>query len=151
MARVDNEVNLLPSVLDRLLDNEPGVSREPAPSRSQNLRQLKLAVARDLEALLNARQEVLEELPQEFTEVARSLVTYGLPDFTSYSLLNDSDRLRIRRALERAIATFEPRLERVRVTLEAPRVYDQALSFRVEALLRVEPMPEPVRFDAMLQ
>ena len=31
---------------------------------------------------------------------------------------------------------FEPRLDRVRVTVEAPQQYDQALHFRVEALLR---------------
>ena len=100
----------MPSILDRLLDDEPEVSREPLPNRFQNLSQLKKAVARDLEALLNTRQEILEEVPSEFTEVSRSLLTYGLPDFTSFSLLSMNDRNRIRRALEQAIATFEPRL-----------------------------------------
>ena len=47
----------------------PEVSREPLPNRFQNLSQFKKAVARDLEALLNTRQEMLEELPPEFTEV----------------------------------------------------------------------------------
>ena len=80
--------HIVPSILDRLLDDEPEVSREPLPNRFQNLSQLKKAVARDLEALLNTRQEILEELPPEFTEVSRSLITYGLPDFSSLSLLN---------------------------------------------------------------
>ena len=151
MPRVDNELSILPSVLDRLLDDEPGTSREPIPNRFQNLRELKKAVTRDLEDLLNTRQEMLEELPSEFAEVSRSLVSYGLPDFTSFSLLSKHDRNRIRRAVEQAIANFEPRLARVNVTLEPPRDNDRALRFHIEALLRLEPAPELVTFDAVLQ
>jgi type VI secretion system protein ImpF len=65
--------------------------------------------------------------------------------------LSKHDRNRIRRALEQAIATFEPRLDRVSVTLELPREHDRALRFHIEAMLRVEPAPEPVSFDAVLQ
>lgn len=151
MPRIQREPNIVPSVLDRLLDDQPGVSQEPHANRLQNPRELERAVARDLEDLLNTRQETLEELPPEFTEVNRSLVTYGLPDFTSLSLFSINDRNRIRRALEQAVATSEPRLERVRVTLEEPRENDRGLRFRIEALLRVEPAPEPVTFDALLQ
>jgi type VI secretion system protein ImpF len=138
-------------VLDRLLDDEPDVLREPLSSRFQDLRRVKQAVVRDLEALLNTRQEILDELSPEFTEARRSLLTYGLPDFTSYTLLSLTDRNRIRRVLEQAIAIFEPRLDRVRVTLDAPRQYEQLLRFRIEAWLRVQPAPEPVAFDAVLQ
>jgi type VI secretion system protein ImpF len=151
MPRVDNELSILPSVLDRLLDDEPGTEREPIPNRFQNLRELKKAVTRDLEDLLNTRQEMLEELPSEFAEVSRSLVSYGLPDFTSFSLLSKHDRNRIRRAVEQAIANFEPRLARVSVTLEPPRDNDRAVRFHIEALLRLEPAPELVTFDAVLQ
>jgi type VI secretion system protein ImpF len=150
MPKSDYE-SIVPSILDRLLDDEPEVSREPLPNRFQNLAQLKKAVARDLEALLNTRQEILEEVPPEFIEVSLSLVTYGLPDFSSSSVLSTNDRNRIRRALEQAVATFEPRCERVRVHLEAPREQDRTLRFRIEALLRVEPAPEPVTFDAVLR
>ena len=151
MPKSDHELRIVPSILDRLLDDEPEVSRESLPNRFQNVFQLKKAVARDLEALLNTRQELLEEVASEFTEVGRSLVTYGLPDFSSFSLLNINDRNRIRRALEQAIATFEPRFERVRVNLEPPREQDRTLRFRIEALLRLEPASEPVTFDAVLR
>ena len=151
MPKSDHELRIVPSILDRLLDDEPEVLRESLPNRFQNVFQLKKAVARDLEALLNTRQELLEEVPSEFTEVGRSLVTYGLPDFSSFSLLNINDRNRIRRALEQAIATFEPRFERVRVNLEPPREQDRTLRFRIEALLRLEPASEPVTFDAVLR
>jgi len=151
MARIDSDVNIVPSILDRLLDDEPEISTEPASTRIKNLRSLERSVARDLEALLNSRQETLQELPSEFKEVSRSLLTYGLPDFTSFSLLTQEDRLRIRRSVEDAINRFEPRLLRVRVALEAPREHDRGLRFRIDAFLRVDPSPEPVTFDAVLQ
>ena len=155
MPRTDHEPNILPSLLDRLLDNEPEENRrEPLHNRFQNLRQLKElkeAVARDLEALLNTRQEALEELPSEFAEARRSLLTYGLPDFTAFNPLSDNDRNQIQWALEQAIATFEPRLMRVRVSFQPWHEYERALRFRVEALLRVDPAPEQVTFDAVLR
>ena len=151
MDRVSNAIPLVPSILERLLDDAPEVVQEPAYSRFQNLRQLKRAVARDLEALLNTRQEALAEVPAEFVEVSHSLLFYGLPDCTSLNVLSTQDRNRIRRALEQTIATFEPRLERVRVTLDPPRQYERILRFRVEAVLPVRPAPEAVLFDAVLQ
>ena len=108
-------------------------------------------MARDLEALLNTRQEALEPLPEEFTELGRSILTYGLPDFTSFNLAATDDRMRVRRCLEDAITNFEPRLRRVRVSIEPPREHDRALRFRVDALLRTDPSPEPVMFDMVLQ
>jgi type VI secretion system protein ImpF len=150
MAKADIKANLIPSVLDRLLDEQPQVSTEPATRRIQDLRSLERAVGRDLEALLNSRQETLRELPSEFVELNRSLLTYGLPDLTSLSLLNHDDRNRIRRSVEQAISAFEPRLQNVRVALEPPREHDRGLRFRIDALLRVDPAPEPVTFDAVL-
>jgi type VI secretion system protein ImpF len=150
MALASNKVNMVPSVLDRLLDDEPQISKEPSINRVQNLRSLERAVGRDLEALLNSRQEALVELPSEFVELNQSILIYGLPDLTSMSLLNQDDRNRIRRSVEQAIAVFEPRLERVRVAIEAPREHDRGLRFRIDAMLRVDPAPEPVTFDAIL-
>src|SRR5437899_11668761 len=143
MPRPEHEPNLLPSVLDRLLDDRPDVAAEPVASRAQNLRALKRSVARDLEALLNTRQEALEPLPEEFTELGRSILTYGLPDFTSFNLAATDDRMRVRRCLEDAITNFEPRLRRVRVSIEPPREHDRALRFRAIALLGTVPSPEP--------
>jgi len=151
MPKADHEPNILPSVLDRLLDDDPGVSREPPSARYSNVRKLKNSVARDLEAMLNTRQETLTELSSDFTETSRSLLTYGLPDFTAFNLMSQTDRTRIRRALEQTIASFEPRLKRVRVNLEAPRQNDRSIRFRVEALLPLDPAPEVVTFDTVLQ
>jgi type VI secretion system protein ImpF len=119
--------------------------------RFQGVRGMERAVARDLETLLNTRQEILQALPDEFAEVNNSLLTYGLPDLSSFSLDSEDDRGRVRRVIEQAIANCEPRLERVQVILQAPRENERGLRFRIDALLRVDPAPEPVTFDAMLQ
>jgi type VI secretion system protein ImpF len=151
MARADPNTSIVPSVLDRLLDEDPGVTQEPMIGRFQGVRGMERAVARDLETLLNTRQEILQALPDEFDEINNSLLTYGLPDLSSFSLDSEDDRGRVRRVIEQAIASCEPRLERVQVILQAPRENERGLRFRIDALLRVDPAPEPVTFDAMLQ
>jgi type VI secretion system protein ImpF len=151
MPRPEREPHLLPSVLDRLLDDRPGLTSEPVVSRAQSLRALKRSVIRDLEALLNSRRELLDEPPEELVEVRRSLLLYGLPDFTSFNLAATDDRVRLRRCLEEAVTTFEPRLRRVRVSIESPRPHERILRFRIDALLRTDPAPEPVVFDMVLQ
>lgn len=116
-----------------------------------SVQQLKQSVSRDIEALLNTRRELLTNLPPEYQELPRSLLTYGLPDFTSRSLQNHVDRKSIRREIEQNVAFFEPRLKAVKVIIEDPKKFEQALYFRIDALLRVDPNPEAVSFDAVLQ
>ena len=150
MPRTDNEIRITPSVLDRLIDYEPEVTREPLASRSKSLRQMKDSVKRDLEQLLNTRQSG-DWLPSDLKELNTSLAAYGLPDFTSVSIKSPSEQHRLGRALEAAIQTFEPRLEDVNVTILPPGDLQRSLHFRIDARLRIEPAPEPVTFDAMLQ
>lgn len=150
MPKIDHEVRITLSVLDRLLDYEPGQPSEPLASRSKNLRQLKQSVRRDLEWLLNTRQ-VADGVPAEFKELSNSLAAYGLPDFSSASADNPDDQHRMRRVIEETIHIFEPRLRDVTVTIEPERNAERALRFRIEANLIVDPAPEPVTFDTTLQ
>ena len=147
----DDEPGLRPSILDRLVDDDPQATHEPPNAHFQDVRELKSSVARDLEDLLNSRQDQVSRVPAEFTEVRRSLLAYGLPDFASFNLANPADRSRVQHALQSAIAAFEPRLQRVRVLMENPTPNERTLCFKVEALLQVEPAPEPVVFDTVLQ
>src|SRR3546814_21089730 len=83
------------------------------------------------------------------SDVCRSsLLTYGISDYSSLSLLSPHDRDGIRRSLERAIALPEKRLTRVRVALQQQRPYERALRFHVDGLLDLGPEHEQVRFDA---
>lgn len=158
MPRPGNEIRVIPSVLDRLLDHEPEISSEPVPSRAHGLRQLKLSVRRDLEWLLNSRQsspiagdaEHADGSAAVSPELHSSLIFYGLPDFSTASTLSESDQARIGRAIKTAVTKFEPRLSDVIVTLLPMREIERALRFRIDARLRVEPAPEPVTFDTVL-
>jgi type VI secretion system protein ImpF len=54
--------------------------------------------------------------------------------------------------LEKAITVFEPRLLKVSVRVaEAPDPVDRTMKFRIDAILRAEPTPEPVRFDTSIE
>lgn len=149
MSRFDNEVRVTLSVLDRLIDYEPEVSREAPASRSKNLRLLKQAVRRDLEWLLNTRQPPF--LPTGLSEVLGSAWAYGIPDFSTLSSRNPSDQLRLKRALEFALEAFEPRLEDVAVHVDTTDTVTRTLRFRIDARLKVDPAPEPVTFDTTFQ
>src|SRR5690349_4403102 len=98
MPRPDPDQGLLPSILDRLIDREPKVSTEPPAGRSQLLEQLKASVKRDLEWLLNTKQSIVK-LPVGSGHLARSLLTYGVPDFTTASLTLSSDQDQVRRSI----------------------------------------------------
>ena len=54
----ENQQNIQASLLDRLIDNEPGTSHEPVQYRLTTFRQLKRGVGRDLENLLNTKNKV---------------------------------------------------------------------------------------------
>jgi type VI secretion system protein ImpF len=150
MPRIESDVRTTPSVLDRLIDLEPGLSSEPPASRHRNIRQLKDSVRRDLEWLLNSRR-LVDEIPVDLKETRRSLAAYGLPDFTGVGVSNPAEQNSMRRLIQTAIETFEPRLKDVAVTVETGREFERSLHFRIAAYLQVEPAPEPVTFDTTLQ
>lgn len=148
--RFDNEIRITPSVFDRLLDYEPEMTSEAVKSRLKSLRDLKQSVRRDLEWLLNTRRTPLE-LDENLEETTRSLFVFGLPDFTGVAAKSPTEQKRLLKEIETAVKLFEPRLIDLRVTLEPPTAVERVLKFRIEARLKVEPTPEPVAFDTILQ
>lgn len=141
---------VLPSLLDRLVDREPKVRAEAPAAQTQNMRQLQDSLRRDLEWLLNSRRTPAEPATG-MTELRRSVYSFGLPDFTNYSMRTADDRHRLGRMMEQAISNFEPRLTNVIVTVHDPATAARILHFHIEALLRVDPAPERVFFDARLE
>ncbi|QDA56255.1 type VI secretion system baseplate subunit TssE [Thermomonas aquatica] len=135
------------SLMDRLVD---APLPEDAGKRISVL-DVRNSVSRDLEHLLNTRSEGARLIPDTFKECRASSLTFGILDFSSYSLLSPQDRDRIRRSLEQAIGLHESRLSRVRVQLEPQRELDRALRFRIEALMELGEDDEKVQFDAVLQ
>jgi type VI secretion system protein ImpF len=154
MARSEIERTAQLSVLDRLIDLEPASSVDAALTLAESVRQVKTALRRDLESLLNTRR-TSEPAPDQFEEVRRSLYHYGLPDVSSLSQDSPEDRERLLRGLEGAIAVFEPRLAGVRVTLDQTeteaRPHERTLHFIIEGTLLMDPTPERVAFDTVFE
>lgn len=140
--------DLLPSVLDRLLDDSP---HEP-PGRSRagsDLSDFKAALARDLESLLNTRNSACVD-DSRYPLTARSVLTFGTPDQRALGMPRADQRETLRLRVHHAIAVHEPRLTHLRVSLEHAHDDERRLRFRVDAVLHVAPFREPVVFDATL-
>lgn len=150
MAKRDATGPVTLSVLDRLIDSEPKNRSEVPLTRAQSLRELKLALKRDLEWLLNSRKTISPS-PDSARETNRSVYHYGFADISSKSVLSTRDHADLVREMESAIAIFEPRLKRGRVRMEQTDGNYRTLKFVIEGLLCMDPAPEPVRFDTVLE
>ncbi len=140
----------LPSVLDRLLDDEPGLSVERPMTVRQLGEALKDAVRRDLENLLNRRRRPLE-LPKGLGELENSSFDYGIPDFSGANLSSKQKRQRYIKVIEGIIRRHEPRFSAVKVVpVESRETGARTLHFRIEAILRTEPAPESVLYDSLV-
>jgi type VI secretion system protein ImpF len=142
-------IRFTPSLLDRLLDDAPQAPGEHATPQV-SLEQLKDSVVRDLEALLNARCGLRRDWLRAHPQAQRSILGFGMTDFSSMSLASTDDRDAICRAIESAIVSHEPRLKEVRVEMGG-EAGSNRLVFTIQALLIANPAREPVNFNATLQ
>ena len=152
MARTELDRTVQQPLLDRLIDSDPKTSVEAPATPAQSVRTFKAAVRRDLEWLLNTRR-IAEPVPEQLTEVTRSVYTYGLPDISSMSRDALDTQVKLLRQVERTLTQFEPRLARIRVSMvedegEGAR---RELRFMIQGTLRMDPNPEQVVFDTVLE
>jgi type VI secretion system protein ImpF len=117
-------------------------------SRRAALRDVRVAVERDLEMLLTTRQRWLA-WPPALEALPGSVLNYGIADFSGANLATQSARDEFRRSIEAAIRAFEPRFKRVSVQVIDPgQSLDRRFRLRIEALMLVD--TEPVVFDTVL-
>lgn len=147
MASRDPDLTLQASLLDRLTDPESdGTGSRPGCTVDQMID----SVRRDLEDLLNTHRTLIT-IPGAYTETENSILTYGLPDFSSFQSSKQDVSGKVAERIEQAIARYEPRLRNVRATLiEEPDEKQMKLKFQIHAILRVDPAPE-VAFVTILK
>jgi len=123
-------------------------------------RVLREAVRRDIEALFNTErfeavpvlsdleaEQAADSLPalDDFPEVRRSVINYGVPSFSGRSS-RDFDREGLAREIRAVLANFEPRLKesdtKVNVTLGDKTM---GLKIEIDAVLIMTPTPERMR------
>jgi type VI secretion system protein ImpF len=140
------------SLLDRLTELDPGATRESQPTRAESVIALRAAVKHDLEWLLNSRRDLVT-IDDGMPEARRSLLRYGVPDFSSMSRDGSETLQRLVREVEDCVANFEPRLAHVRVRAHVdPGMSGRPdLRFSIEGMLRVDPAPEHVVYDTVLE
>jgi len=151
MTKREIERTVQPSLLDRLTDREPKSNVEGATGYLESARQFKAGVQRDLEWLLNTRR-IIDLAPEELEELGNSVYHYGLPDLTSISRDSPEERALLLRRVEETITGFEPRLTNVRISaveVEGEN-FRRELRFHVEGTLQMDPRPEQVVFDTVL-
>ena len=109
MAELLPQEKLQPALLDRLIDDDPSHTKEAAERRVMNKSQLRQAVLRDLQWLLNAVQLSPKRLIGA-EEVKTSVLNYGLPALSGETATQVAHG-EIEESVRTAIIRFEPRID----------------------------------------
>lgn len=138
------------SVLDRLLDDAPYSPADPPSSYVEQVREMREAIRRDLEMLLNTRR-CNQSPPLALRELQNSLCNFGVDGAVAANLMTDEAKLALARSIERSISRFETRLSNVRVTILKNRsVTARALRMRIEAAFRLHEGMPPISFESII-
>ena len=132
------------SLLDRLIDDEPNGRGEDAPSFAR----LRDGLRRDLEDLLNTRRRFLRP-PKALDQLDRSLLAYGLSDFTNEQLTSLSFRQDFSEEVELLLRRLEPRIAVHEVLfLENGDPLDRRLRFRIVGAVQLGGERQSLSFDS---
>jgi type VI secretion system lysozyme-like protein len=145
-------------LFERLVESREEEAEPPAFG-VQTRQELLDSVSRELGRLLNSRCPVPLRL---IGEEERTVINYGIPDFTSLSPQSSDDRKLIASIIGQTIAAFETRLRNVQVTVEYFEDDERRLHILVEAdlvretVIEIRSYPEfssssePVSFPIVL-
>lgn len=136
------------SILDRLMDDDPGNKPERPPFRVQTRARYARSIIRDLQYLLNSRCTKRYDVGE--TAGPRTVMDYGVDDFTHLSPQNYEDRDVISARFREAIEAFEPRLAINEVRVEEIDGQVRKLALRFDAMLIGGGTSEPVSFGLMI-
>lgn len=151
MVRTEVDRAVRPSLLDRLTDLEPRQPADRSISREESARAFRVAVQREVEWLLNTRRSIVA-VPDGCPEVRRSVHEYGLADTTGLAIGTSEAQKLLTKDIREALRRFEPRLTNVRVILTASsQVMAPQVRFSIQATLLMDPNPEQVVFDTVLE
>jgi type VI secretion system protein ImpF len=141
MAEALSRDRLYPSLLDRLVDEEPGRATEPRENRSASLQRLRENVLRDLNWLFNATQSSIDF--EDDPLLGGSVINYGLPPLAGRPA-SQYDLGELARVLREVILRFEPRILAHTLKVSAERNKGDThnvLGFRIEGQLWSQPIP----------
>src|SRR4051794_9908581 len=105
-----------PSLLDRLMDQRPQQSGDRPRTSSETVSDLRLAVRRDVEALLNARRP-WRSVPDNYPARRLSPLGCGIWVFAAGAFNDPKQQKTLREEIKIAIRRFDPRLSQIQVQI----------------------------------
>ncbi len=145
MPSLTAQERLQPSLLDRLLDDEPDHRKESLEDRVMTKQALRQAVLRDLGWLFNVTNLSDELEPDRYPQSIKSVVNFGLPPLSG-QYASTVQRSSIERTIRDAILEFEPRL--LGHTVQVELIMDRSVldmhnqvSVRIRGMLWAQPVP----------
>lgn len=109
MTELKTQERLQPSLLDRLIDDDPSSTHEADDKRTLTKQSLRVAVLRDLSWLLNATGHGPPIEDKQFPHAYRSVLNFGVPTLSG-QFASSMQRGSMEQALRQAIINFEPRI-----------------------------------------
>lgn len=134
-------------LFERLVDDQRA-PRHSHTTRVLDKTALQESVRYEIERLLNSRCPVSMQL---IGEGERTVVNYGIPDFSALSPRNTHDQKLLVEIITQTINAFEPRLQNVRITTDRFEENESALQIKIEAMLVIGTVYEPVCFPVMVR
>ncbi|MDP9901040.1 type VI secretion system baseplate subunit TssE [Variovorax ginsengisoli] len=157
MAELNSRDRLQPSLLDRLIDQEPALRTEALDARALTRQQLRAAVLRDLSWLFNAIRPEPEPNSSRSEEIALwksaphargSVLNYGMPAFAGVTLSSMNTRA-IEREVGDAIKAFEPRIDPQTLSVEV-KIDHASHHNTLQLVIRGQMWSQPVPLELLL-
>lgn len=144
MAELTQKERLQPSLLDRLVDDDPTSRVESREQRVFAMAKLRELVLRDLAWLLNCESlENIEDL-DDHPFVKKSVVNFGVPALSG-TTLSGTNLAKLERRIRDAVNIFEPRILSDSVSVRAfktdSEMSKKSLSIEIEGELWAQPIP----------
>ncbi len=137
-------------LLHRLIDEQADVVHDTNVSLFIDVDALKHDIKQHLESILNTRLALLS--PQKTSnKINYSVLTYGIADFTQPHYNVTAQQHVLCRHIERAITHFEPRLQKIVITLsDNMNNASRQLQLRIAGELNLKPNSKAAIFETSL-
>src|SRR6476661_2621123 len=125
MAELMPVERLQPFLLDRLTDDQPERIVESREKRVMSPRDFRSAILRDLAWLLNTGCHPKRDGLEEYPEVAKSVLNFGMPSLSGLTASSVTGEM-IEKTVRDAILTYEPRILKKTLKVIVSRADEEA-------------------------
>lgn len=138
------QTHFLPTLFDRLCDNEPSQSSEVVKAYALDRQQLRQIILRDLMDLLNTTNidDQIKHIKHEHAR--RSSINYGVAPLAGTHIL-EKHWISVEKIIRQAIVNFEPRLSpatlSIRPIIKKDGQLYNVLSFEISGIVHIQPYP----------